>query len=550
MASAMAHVMSVVRDVTSVGSATLASRLLGFLRDMGIAAVLGAGPLADAYFAALQIPNLFRRLVADGALNAAFVPAWMRVRQNGGDPGCFTWNVLAGNALVLGAVTLACIVFAPIVVRLLLPGFDDDGTRFASAVTLLRLAAPYVAIAGLVAAASASLNAQGHVRAAAFSIVAFNIVLIGAIALVLLLGTGTSQRTANLLAGSIVVAGLAQFVLVARAALSRHCERSEAIQNGTSALDCFVAEPVIGPATSGRTRWLLAMTTQLRGFYAKALPGLIASGIPQLKLIAGAMVASSSPAAVSWLYYANRLYELPLGVVSVAIASVLGPRIAASVLVRDRAALASTQARAFEISLGLAVPSAIAFITLAQPIAAGLFERGAFGPQDAAAVAAALAAMAAGLPGHVLEKALGAIAFGHQDAKSPMWAALAGLASTVVLAFALFPSYAQVGVAAAIALSGWVGASLLGITLWRRGWIALDPAAGRRIIAILIAAVLMGAVIMAADKLFSFGFDPHGPLLGRLVRLAALVLLGLLVYLSTLQALGVVRLRALLRSIR
>src|SRR6516165_12222793 len=152
-------------------------------------------------------------------------------------------------------------------------------------------------------------------------------------------------------------------------------------------------------------------TPELRGFYAKALPGLIASGIPQLKLIAGAMVASSSQAAVSWLYYANRLYELPLGVVSVAIASVLGPRIAANVLVRDRTARASMQARAFEISLGLAVPSALAFIILAQPIAAGLFERGAFGSQDAAAVAAALAALAAGLPGHVLEKVLGAISF-------------------------------------------------------------------------------------------------------------------------------------------
>jgi putative peptidoglycan lipid II flippase len=471
--------MSVVRDVTSVGSATLASRLLGFLRDMGIAAVLGAGPLSDAYFAALQIPNLFRRPVADGALNAAFVPAWMLVRQSGGNADRFTWNVLAANTLVPGLVTLICIVFAPTVVTLLLPGFADDGTRFASAVTLLRLAAPYVMIACLVAAASALLNAQGRVRAAAFSVVAFNVVLIGATALVLIVGTGTSQRTGNLLAGSIVVAGFVQFVLVARA----------------------VGRP---------QRLLPKFSPELCGFYTKALPGLIASGVPHLKLIAGAMVASSSQAAVSWLYYANRLYELSLGVVSVAIASVLGPRIAASVLVRDRTALASMQARAFEISLGLAVPSGGCVIILAKPIAAGLFERGAFGPQDAAAVAAALAAMAAGLPGHVLEKVLGAISFGHQDTRSPMWAAFAGLVSTVVLAFALFPSYAQVGVAAAIALSGWVGASLLGIALWRRGWIAVDSTAGRRLVAILLAAAVMGVVIMA-DQLFSYGFDPPGP---------------------------------------
>jgi putative peptidoglycan lipid II flippase len=329
-----------------------------------------------------------------------------------------------------------------------------------------------------------------------------------------ILGTGTSQLTGNLFASSIVIAGLIQLMLVATAIRRPH-------------------------------RLLPRFSPELRGFYAKALPGLIASGIPQLKLIAGAMVASSSQAAVSWLYYANRLYELPLGVVSVAIASVLGPRIAASVLVRDRAALASVQAHAFEIALGLAVPSAVGFIVLAEPIAAGLFERGAFGPHDAAAVAAALAAMSAGLPGHVLEKVFGSISFAHQDTRSPMWAALAGLASTIVIAFALFPSYAQVGVAAAIALSCWVGASLLGVALWRRGWIALDPAAGRRLLAILIAAVVMGAVIMAADELLSFGSDAHQPSLARLVRLAALVLLGLLVYLSTLQALGIVRLRTL-----
>jgi putative peptidoglycan lipid II flippase len=149
-----------------------------------------------------------------------------------------------------------------------------------------------------------------------------------------------------------------------------------------------------------------------------------------------------------------------------------------------------------------------------------------------------------------LEKILGSISFGHEDTRTPMWAALAGLASTIVLAFALFPSYAQVGVAAAIALSGWVGASLLGIVLWRRGWIAVDSTTGRRLVAILIAAAVMGVVIMAADELFSLGSDPQSPVLGRLVRLAALVLLGLLVYLSTLQAFGIVRLRPLLRSIR
>jgi putative peptidoglycan lipid II flippase len=138
----MAYVMSVVRDVTSVGSATLASRLLGFLRDIGVAAVLGAGSLSDAYFAAVQIPNLFRRLVA-GELNAAFVPAWMRIRQGSGDADAFAWTVFATTGLMLCLVTLLCIVFAPVIVALLLPGFDEGGVRFTAAVTfLLRSSSP------------------------------------------------------------------------------------------------------------------------------------------------------------------------------------------------------------------------------------------------------------------------------------------------------------------------------------------------------------------------------------------------------------------------
>ena len=208
----------------------------------------------DAYFAAVQIPNLFRRLVA-GELNAAFVPAWMRIRQGSGDADAFAWTVFATTGLMLGLVTLLCIVFAPVIVALLLPGFDEGGVRFTAAVTFLRLAAPYITIAGLIAVAFATLNAQGRVAAAAFSVVAFNIILLGAIAVVLILGTGTSQLTGNLLAGSIVIAGLAQFVLVAH-------------------------------AVPWRRRSIPKFSPELRDFYVKALPSLIASGIPQLKLIA------------------------------------------------------------------------------------------------------------------------------------------------------------------------------------------------------------------------------------------------------------------------
>jgi putative peptidoglycan lipid II flippase len=513
--------MSLARDVTSVGSATLASRLLGFFRDMGVAAVLGAGPLSDAYFAAVQIPNLFRRLLADGALNAAFVPAWMRVREQGGDTRAFAQDIFGLMALGLGAFAILCAIFAPLIIDGLAPGFAADGERARDAVAFLRLSVPYVAIAGLVAVAAAILNAQGRVAAAALGVVMFNCVLLLALAVVLMLNAGRSRFAGDILSGSFVIAGIVQFILVAWA-LRSSPDRPHRLS----------ARP--SPA--------------VRGFFLAALPAAIAAGAPQLKLMAGAMVASPSPAAVSWLYYANRLYELPLGVVAVAVASALGPRIAASVLAGDRDVLAATQSRAVEIVLGLALPSAVAFIVLADPIAGGLFERGAFGPRDTAAVAAALAAMSAGLPGHVLEKVFGAVAFSHHDARSPMWAALAGLATAGALALVLFPHYAQVGVAAAIAVSGWVGAGILAVVLWRRRWIALDHRAALRIPGIISATVVMGLVIAGGNALFAVPPGVAASSLWQLATLAALVILGLAVYLAALWALDVVRLRELFAS--
>jgi putative peptidoglycan lipid II flippase len=288
----------------------------------------------------------------------------------------------------------------------------------------------------------------------------------------------------------------------------------------------------------------------VRRFFALALPGLVAAGIPQMKLIAGAMIASSSPAAVSWLYYANRLYELPLGVASIAIAAVLVPTIAAAVRHGDGKGIAAAQSRGFEIALGLALPAAVAFALLAEPIARGLFERGAFGPRDTAAVAAALAAICAGLPGHTLEKILGAISFAHEDTRTPMLAALAGLAAAVAGSLALFPGYGHVGVAAAIGASGWVGATLLGFVLWQRRWLQFDRNATRRLPRIVAATLVMGLAVFGMHQLLASPLITNGSQLVRLAALALLVATGLAVYLASIELLGVARLRDLLAAVR
>jgi putative peptidoglycan lipid II flippase len=286
-----------------------------------------------------------------------------------------------------------------------------------------------------------------------------------------------------------------------------------------------------------------------RRFFALVIPGVIAGGIPQLKLMAGAMVASSSQAAVSWLYYANRLYELPLGVVSIAIATVMVPLIASSVRAQEPRAVAAAQSRAFEIAVGLALPAAVAFALLAVPIAGGLFQRGAFGPRDTAAVAAALAAICAGLPGHVLEKVFGAVSFAHEDTRTPMYAALCGLATATAGAYVLFPTYGHVGIAAAIAISGWVGALILGVILLRRRWLRLDRDARWRLPLIGLAAAVMGVVIHVAQEFLSSNLNVAGSAPARVAVLVILVALGLATYGVILHVTKAISLRDLLASV-
>jgi len=516
--------MALARKIAAVGSGTLISRLLAYARDAGIAALLGTGPFSEAFFAVMQVVNLFRRLLAEGALNGAFVPLWLKLRA--GEDGTanadqFTRRALLTMLTVTGIIALLAVVLAPTWIAIVVPGFGE--ARRGLAVFLLLIAAPYIVLAGLVAVLAAALNAEGRVVAAAGSVVAFNLVMVAAVALAM--GTDALRYEITLwLTGAIVAAGLLQFVITASAWLA-----------------------------TGK-RWRRArrrVSDQTGPLFKRALPGLIAAGIPQLKLIAATAIVSSTPAAVAWLYYANRLYELPLGIAAAAIAAVMTPRIAASKRAGDEHAYTAALSRACEIALGLTLPAATGFALLAGPIAGGLFQHGAFTAQDTAAVATVLIAICAGLPGHVLEKWLGSASFAHEDTHTPMWAALCGLATAVIGGLLLFIPFGYVGVAAAIAISGWIGAGVLAVALTRRGWLRLDKDAVRRLPRIVFAAAIMGVAVAgggtAAPMFFPALAASAG---GQLVLLAVLVALGVIVYVAALELLGVAKLKNLIAALR
>jgi putative peptidoglycan lipid II flippase len=517
--------MSLARDITTVGGGTLLSRLLAYARDAGIAALLGTGPISEAFFVVLQVVNFFRRLLADGALNGAFVPIWLGLRRgaNGAaSADTFTRSSLLVIAFFSGITTLVVCAFAHPIIALIAPGFDA-ARDYAAALFLLSVSF-YVPFAATVAVLAAALNAEGKVRAVVVSTISFNIVML--LALAWAQNDSDHLRIAIWLTIAILTAGGVQFLITGAAWLF------------------------------DRQRWQrgfprVRVPEQTHAFFRRVLPGLIAAGVPQLKLIAATAIVSATPAAVSWLYYANRLYELPLGVASIGIATVMGPRIAAVKQSGGDQEFAAAQSRACEIALGLALPAAAGFALLAPQIAGGLFEHGAFGARDTEAVSIALIAICAGLPGHVLEKVFGAVSFAHEDTRTPMLTALCALAAAIIGGVSMFPRHGYVGVAAAIAISGWVGAALLGGILRGRGWLRLDDDAWRRLPRIMFATLVMGIAI-AGELAAAHALFPalSASAVGRLGLLAVMVTLALVVYAAALEILGVVKLKDLIAAFR
>lgn len=517
--------MSLARNVATVGSATLLSRVLGFARDVVIAAVFGAGVRADAFFVAFQLANLVRRVLAEGALNAAVVPLYLRARDRGGEAtaGAFAGQLIGTFAVGLAGVVAVLALIMPVIVLVLAPGFVFNGPRMTIAVELARLMLPYLLLAGPLAVLMGVLNANHRFAMTAFATAAFNITMLAALLVIFMLDAGDSTMSGRILAISVALAGISQVVLVGIAV--------------------WIGVERVTPLS-------VSFGPQMRRFLALAIPGLVASGIPQITVIAGVMVASASRSAVSWIYYANRLMELPLGIVGIAVGTVLVPAFAHAVRSGDRKEMASVESRGLELALGLALPAAIALAALAEPIVRTLFERGAFLPADTAATAPALVAFAFGLPGHVLVKAFSPVFFAREDTATPMHAALFGFAIAIVGSLALMPLIGHVGVAIATAVSGWASALLLGILIARRIGFALDHDARRRLPRIGLAALIMGVAVEAAHYAFAPWLGSGSATIVRAPALAALILFGFAVYIGLLHWLRVASPHALVSAMR
>ena len=493
--------------VFTVGGWTMLSRVLGFVRDVMIAGLIGPGPLMDAFVAAFRLPNMFRRFFAEGAFNAAFVPMFSKRLEGGEDPDGFASLAFSGLALVLLFFVALAMIFMPVLVWLTAEGFAGDA-RFDLTVEFGRVVFPYIFFISLAALLSGVLNSTGRFVAAAAAPALLNVML--CIAMGVAVWSGGDVPTA--LVWTIPFAGVAQMALVWVAA-TRAGQR---------------VRPV-------RPRW----TGEMRQLVRIAVPAALAGGVMQINLLVGQQVASNFESAVSWLYAADRLYQLPLGVVGIAVGIVLLPDLSRRLRADDSTGARMALSRAGEVSLALTVPAAVALVVVPIPLITVLFQRGNFNVDDTAATALAVAIYGLGLPSFVLQKVLQPIYFAREDTKRPFYYAVVSLVVNAALAIGLAPYIGWIASAIGTTIAGWAMVWLLVRGVRPFGDVArFDNRFRSRLWRICAASVVMGVALWGLMLVLSpfFGIPNW-----RWVALLLLIVFGLVVYYLTGRAFGAFR---------
>ncbi|MEI6485428.1 MAG: murein biosynthesis integral membrane protein MurJ [Sphingomonadales bacterium] len=517
--------MSLVRATATIGSLTLVSRVAGFVRDVLQASLMGAGMAADAFLIAQRLPNLFRALFAEGAFASAFVP--MFNRQVGADGGRidgarrFAEDVLAVLLPVLLVFTVIMVAGAAPVVWALTGGFPDASPeKFALTVDFTRLTFPYLLLISLTSLLGGLLNSVGRFAVNAAAPVLLNLVLIAG-----LLYSGGSDDVAagRVQALCVTLGGIVQLLW-----LLWSCSR----------------------AGIGLRLRLPRLTAQVRTLMALIVPAALGAGAVQVNLVISTALAARflGEGAVSWLYYADRLNQLPLGIIGIGVGTALLPAMSRLIGGGDTAGAIGQQNRAMELVLILTLPAAAGLVVAAQPIVALLFEHGEFTAADTRATAWALAGFALGLPAYVLIKVLTPGFHARSDTRSPVRVALLAMLVNLVANLALIWPLGHVGIALGTALSAWVNAGALAWLLARRGHFALDARARHMLPRLVVATAAMVAALCALLPLVAL-LPLHGTP-GEALGVSLLIAGGSVAYLAAARLLGLFTLAGLAAQLK
>lgn len=494
------------QSIATVGGFTFLSRMTGFARDSLIAGILGVSGLTDAFFVAFKLPNFFRRFFAEGAFNAAFVPIFSGILVSSGPTAARLYGEKIFALLLFGLTGFVLIFenFMPTVVYLFAPGFDTTPARFDLAVDLSRITFPYILFISLASLFSGILNSMGKFAAPAGAPIILNLTMIGALLLICCEWVSPGEG----LAWAVFWAGI--------------------LQLGWLWISCHFQDMRIQLS-------LPQLTPETKKLIRLGIPGAISAGVIQVNLFLDMIFASWLPTgAVSYLFYADRLNQLPLGVIGIAVSTALLPELSKHIKAGHYEQAHDTQNRALEFALAITLPAAIGLIILAGPLVALLFERGAFTSQDSQATGYTLSAFALGLPAYVLVKILQTQFFARQDTKTPMRIAIGAVGLNLILNCILIGPLSYVGLALSTALSAWFNAIILGSLLIKKSWIVFDDRMKEILPRLLIASFIMGFICYGFQVLMPF---PQGTLM-RMGVVGLWIFGGVFTYIMTARLIG------------
>ncbi len=489
--------MNLIKAMATVGGLTGISRVLGFIRDILTAAILGAGPIADAFFIALKLPNFFRRVTAEGAFSVSFVPLYSKTLEVEGQEvaDSFAMNMFYIMLCCLGIISLLVMWAMPFVIYAIAPGFAGDELRYDLAVDLARVTFPYLLLMSLTALLGGVLNARGKFAPFAFAPVLFNISLILA-----LLFSGMAQSAGHAMAYGVLFAGFAQLAWLAM-----------------SARRAGVHFKAMRPRLDAKATKVF----RLMG------PGVVGAGVMHINLFADMIIASFlATGSISYLYYADRLNQLPLGVVGIAVGTALLPLLSKALAAGDKEKANDLFNRSMEYCFLLALPAALALMMFGALIVSTLFERGAFDAKDAAITAQVLTLYAIGLPAYIAVKVFSTLHWASEDTKTPVRIAIIGTSVNIALSIMLVGSLGVAGIAMATGLTGWLQVAMHWNAVQARGMVSFDDRLRFAFPRIVGSSLLMVFLTGAFYALLS-GFAPN---LHQIIMLGFVVCFGMVTY--------------------
>ena len=502
---------SLFRSFFTVSFYTFLSRVLGFIRDILIARYLGSTVIADAFFVAFRIPNFFRRVLAEGAYSAALIPVFSGVVLNPKDEREASDFVENTTSMLLFATVVLTIIFffgMPYIIQVLAPGFTDNKEAYELAVHFGKIIFPYIIFISLAAHFASINNVHERFAAGAFAPAILNISFI----LSLFFLTPFVTTAGHALSYGVLIGGVLQFLYLYRSVLNFYRPR--------------IRIPVLNE--------------KLKKFFKLFLPGVVGSGVIQLNIVIGTIIASFLPVgAISHIYYADRLNQLPLAIFGIALGIVLLPSLSKAIKQSDQETTNNIQNRSIEFSILISLPSAIGLFILAEPIIQILFERGAFIKEDTFYTAKVLSYFALGLPAYIIIKVLVSCFFAREDTKTPLYVSVVSVISNVVLSLLLIGSMREMGIAIATAISAWVNALLLYLFLAIRNHMKFDDLLVRNSIKILLSSFLLFVGIYLLNGLFFANISGNSGLLNStllllMIFLAIIIYFGLVIMLKVL----------------